>query len=129
MRGDTCNWIGTPPGGIAEEDELKSTNDEIERLKKLVDLLLERLEEQNDAEQQQQQQQTQLQLQLQAHGPVASGSGSGGSASLGVDASAAALVDPTAIMTDTPSAVAAASTPYQAHFGACSSQQEIDDAP
>lgn len=53
MRGDECVWVGTPPGGVAEEDELKSTNDEIERLKKLVDLLLERLEEQNEAEEQQ----------------------------------------------------------------------------
>ena len=115
MRGDTCNWIGTPPGGIAEEDELKSTNDEIERLKKLVDLLLERLEEQNDAEQQ-------AQAQAQLQGPVASGSGSGVAA--GGDAAAATLVDPTAIATDTPAAITAASNPYQAHFGAYSSQPE-----
>lgn len=103
---------------------MKSTNDEIERLKKLVDLLLERLEEQNDAEQQQ------AQLQA-AHGQVASGSGSGAAsaADVGVHDSAAALVDPTAIATDTPAAVAAASNPYQAHFGAYPCEQESSGHP
>ncbi|GAA5864913.1 hypothetical protein JCM3774_004270 [Rhodotorula dairenensis] len=97
MRGDECVWVGTPPGGVAEEDELKSTNDEIERLKKLVDLLLERLEEQNDAEEQQQYAQAQAQAQAQAH------PGSG-------------LVGLPANVSTTPAAANAATNPYQAHF-------------
>lgn len=99
MRGDECIWVGSPPGGVAEEDELKSTNDEIERLKKLVDLLLERLEEQNDAEEQQQS----VQVQAQAHAHAAAAIGGDG---LGAPLSTTTL---------------AGANPYQAHFGTSAS--------
>ncbi|GAA5876959.1 hypothetical protein JCM1840_007082 [Sporobolomyces johnsonii] len=49
MRGDECIWVGPAPNGSADEDELESSQTEVNRLKKLVDLLLARLEEQ-DAE-------------------------------------------------------------------------------
>ncbi|GAA6063437.1 hypothetical protein JCM10212_002623 [Sporobolomyces blumeae] len=49
MRGDECVWIGAAPNGTANEDELEATQSEVTRLKKLVDLLLAKLEEQ-DAE-------------------------------------------------------------------------------
>ncbi|GAA5977049.1 hypothetical protein JCM10908_004836 [Rhodotorula pacifica] len=47
MRGDTCKWVGSPPaGGSNDVDALAESNDEIKRLRRLVDALLERLEEQ-----------------------------------------------------------------------------------
>ncbi|GAA5937556.1 Zn(II)2Cys6 transcription factor domain-containing protein [Sporobolomyces koalae] len=49
MRGDECVWIGAAPNGSATEDEVEATQGEVNRLKKLVDLLLTRLEQQ-DAE-------------------------------------------------------------------------------
>ena len=49
MRGDECVWIGAAPNGTANEDEVELTQMEVNRLKKLVDLLLTRLEQQ-DAE-------------------------------------------------------------------------------
>ncbi|GAA5988856.1 hypothetical protein JCM5350_000986 [Sporobolomyces pararoseus] len=49
MRGDECVWIGAAPNGTANEDEVEATQIEVNRLKKLVDLLLTRLEQQ-DAE-------------------------------------------------------------------------------
>ncbi|GAA5854997.1 hypothetical protein JCM9279_005717 [Rhodotorula babjevae] len=52
MRGDRCVWIGQAPNGSADEDELEQSTNEVNRLKKLVDLLLARLEEQDEAEQQ-----------------------------------------------------------------------------
>ncbi|TNY17973.1 hypothetical protein DMC30DRAFT_82161 [Rhodotorula diobovata] len=52
LRGDQCIWVGQAPNGSADEDELERSQDEVNRLKKLVDLLLARLEEQDDAEQQ-----------------------------------------------------------------------------
>ncbi|GAA6050601.1 hypothetical protein JCM3770_001482 [Rhodotorula araucariae] len=52
MRGDKCIWIGQAPNGSADEDELERSQNEVNRLKKLVDLLLARLEEQDEAEQQ-----------------------------------------------------------------------------
>lgn len=61
MRGDECVWIGTPPNGNADEDELERSQNEVNRLKKLVDLLLARLEEQDEAEQQMQYNQQVLQ--------------------------------------------------------------------
>ncbi|GAA5903023.1 hypothetical protein JCM8208_000432 [Rhodotorula glutinis] len=51
-RGDKCVWIGQAPNGSADEDELEQSTNEVNRLKKLVDLLLARLEEQDEAEQQ-----------------------------------------------------------------------------
>ncbi|KPV71668.1 uncharacterized protein RHOBADRAFT_56501 [Rhodotorula graminis WP1] len=51
-RGDKCVWIGQAPNGSADEDELEASTNEVNRLKKLVDLLLARLEEQDEAEQQ-----------------------------------------------------------------------------
>ncbi|GAA5903279.1 hypothetical protein JCM6882_008125 [Rhodosporidiobolus microsporus] len=47
MRGDECIWIGQAPNGSADEDELESSANEVARLKRLVDLLLQRLEEQD----------------------------------------------------------------------------------
>ncbi|GAA5977826.1 hypothetical protein JCM10908_005111 [Rhodotorula pacifica] len=102
MRGDECIWVGTPPGGVAEEDELKSTNDEIERLKKLVDLLLERLEEQNEAEEQQALMQAQAQGQGQDNGQV----------------TAAGVAVP---------AAGASTNPYQAHFAMAPSTAGASD--
>lgn len=52
MRGDRCVWVGQAPNGSADEDELEQSQNEVNRLKKLVDLLLARLEEQDEAEQQ-----------------------------------------------------------------------------
>ncbi|GAA5961720.1 hypothetical protein JCM3765_000488 [Sporobolomyces pararoseus] len=49
MRGDECVWIGAAPNGTANEDEVEATQMEVNRLKRLVDLLLTRLEQQ-DAE-------------------------------------------------------------------------------
>ncbi|GAA6033877.1 hypothetical protein JCM8097_000382 [Rhodosporidiobolus ruineniae] len=49
MRGDTCLWVGTaPPNGSAAQDELEQSTAEVQRLKRLVDLLLARLEEQDE---------------------------------------------------------------------------------
>ncbi|BGP41917.1 hypothetical protein JCM10450v2_005992 [Rhodotorula kratochvilovae] len=74
MRGDKCVWIGQAPNGSADEDELERSQNEVNRLKKLVDLLLARLEEQDEAEQQlafyqqaHQAQQQQHDAQQQAH--------------------------------------------------------------
>ncbi|GAA6001197.1 hypothetical protein JCM10207_007456 [Rhodosporidiobolus poonsookiae] len=50
MRGDECIWIGAAPNGSAEEDELEQSAAEVARLKRLVDLLLARLEEQDEAQ-------------------------------------------------------------------------------
>ncbi|GAA5886186.1 hypothetical protein JCM16303_004454 [Sporobolomyces ruberrimus] len=47
MRGDECVWIGAAPNGSANEDEVEATGMEVNRLKKLVDLLLTRLEQQD----------------------------------------------------------------------------------
>lgn len=50
MRGDKCVWVGPAPNGSADEDELEQSQNEVNRLRKLVDLLLARLEEQDEAE-------------------------------------------------------------------------------
>ncbi|GAA5999224.1 uncharacterized protein JCM10292_001681 [Rhodotorula paludigena] len=50
MRGDKCVWVGPAPNGSADEDELEQSQNEVNRLRKLVDLLLARLEEQDAAE-------------------------------------------------------------------------------
>ncbi|GAA5842018.1 hypothetical protein JCM11251_001990 [Rhodosporidiobolus azoricus] len=47
MRGDECVWIGQAPNGSADEDELEQSTAEVAHLKRLVDLLLARLEEQD----------------------------------------------------------------------------------
>lgn len=47
MRGDECVWVGAAPNGSANEDEVEATQGEVNRLKKLVDLLLSRLEQQD----------------------------------------------------------------------------------
>ncbi|GAA6016467.1 hypothetical protein JCM11491_002424 [Sporobolomyces phaffii] len=48
MRGDECVWVGAAPNGTANEDEVEATQSEVNRLKKLVDLLLTRLEQQDN---------------------------------------------------------------------------------
>ncbi|GAA5902700.1 Zn(II)2Cys6 transcription factor domain-containing protein [Sporobolomyces salmoneus] len=48
MRGDECVWVGAAPNGNANEDEVEQTQMEVNRLKKLVDILLTRLEQQDE---------------------------------------------------------------------------------
>ncbi|GAA5845629.1 hypothetical protein JCM5353_007136 [Sporobolomyces roseus] len=47
MRGDDCVWVGAAPNGSALEDDIEASAGEVNRLKKLVDLLLGRLEQQD----------------------------------------------------------------------------------
>ncbi|KAM0745892.1 hypothetical protein T439DRAFT_330256 [Meredithblackwellia eburnea MCA 4105] len=47
MRGEECIWLGPPPHGPADSDELAASNFQVDKLRKVVQLLREKLQQQN----------------------------------------------------------------------------------